>query len=107
MMTQAILPLALCVSVETAEQMAYGLAGIQRHQRRRWIALGISLHLLLLALWCWLLTLLPLGVAVPLAGASYLTIALASWVILRERVNRRCWIGIVTIVVGVALITSR
>ena len=107
MVTQALLPLILCIGLETAEHTTYGLAGCQPHRRFTWITLGVGLHLMLLAVWCWLLTLLPLGVAVPLASASYLTIALAGQVVLRERVNRRCWIGIISIVLGMVLITSR
>ena len=107
MLTQAVLPLTACLGVETAQQIAFSVAGSRCHQRFLWTALGIGLHLILLGLWCWLLTLLPLGVAAPLTGASYLTVALASHFVLKERVSRRGWIGIVGIVIGFALITSQ
>jgi len=107
MLTQTVLPLTLCLGVETAQQITFSLAGSRPHQRVCWTALGIGLHLILLGLWCWLLTLLPLGVAAPLTGASYLTIALASHFLLKERVSRRGWIGVVGIVIGFALIAGR
>jgi len=104
---QAILPLTGCIGIETVQQVAFSLAGSRLHQRFLWLALGISLHLVLVALWCRLLTILPLGIALPLSGASYLTIALVSQVWLKERVNRQRWIGVVSIVIGFALISSR
>lgn len=107
MVAQAVLPLALCIGVETAQQVAFSLAGLRLHQRHLWFALGISLHLVLVALWCRLLTVLPLGVALPLSGASYLTVAFVSQILLKEPVSRQRWIGIATIVIGFALISSR
>ena len=107
MIAQAVLPLTVCIAVETAEQLAYSRAGSQAHHRLAWTALGVCLHLVLLASWCWLLLLIPLGIATPLTGLSYLTIALASQVVLRERVSRRCWIGVLSIFTGFALIASR
>ncbi len=107
MVAQAVLPLTFCIGIETAQQVAFSLAGSRPHQRFLWLPLGISLHLVLVALWCRLLTILPLGVALPLSAASYLTIALASQVWLKERVSRQRWIGIVSMVVGFGLIASR
>ncbi len=107
MVAQAVLPFTSCLGIETAEQLAFSLAGSRFHQRFLWLAFGISLHLVLVALWCRLLTILPLGVALPLSGASYLTIALASQVWLKERVGRQRWIGVVSMVIGFALISSR
>ena len=107
MNTQAVLPLALCITVETAEQLAYSRAGSQAGRRLAWIGLGVCLHLILLASWCWLLWLIPLGVATPLTGLSYVTIALASQVVLRERVSRRCWVGVLGIFIGFVLVAGR
>lgn len=107
MTAQAVLPLTFCIGVETAQQVAFSLAGSQPHQWFTWTALGIGLHVILLMLWCWLLVLMPLGIAAPLTGASYVTVALASQVLLKERVSRRSWIGVVSITIGFALITCR
>jgi len=107
MVAQAVLPLILCIGVETAEHIAFSLAGSQPGRRAAWLSLGIGLHVMLLALWCWLLMLMPLGVAAPLTGASYLTVALASHVVLKERVSRWGWLGVVNIALGFALIAGR
>ncbi len=107
MIAQVMLPLTFCISVETAQQVAFSLAGSQPHQWLAWTALGIGLHVILLMLWCWLLILMPLGVVAPLTGASYVTVALASQVLLKERVGRRSWIGVISITIGFALIACR
>ncbi len=107
MAAQAALPLMLCIGVETVQHLAFSLAGSQPHRHLAWMTLGIGLHLVLLALWCWLLALIPLGVATPLTGMSYLTIALASQFLLGERVNHRGGIGVFSIAVGFALIAGQ
>ncbi len=107
MVVQAALPLILLISVETTEHLAFSLAGSQPHRRLLWTSCGIALHLMLLALWCWLLILIPLGVATPLTGVSYLTIAWASQFFLGERVDGRSWIGVCSIAIGVAMIVGR
>ncbi len=107
MLAQAALPLALCIGVETAEHLAFSQAGTQAVHRLGWTSLGIGLHLALLAVWCWLLALLPLGIVTPLTGASYLTITLASSCWLGERTNARGWVGVCSIVAGFALIAGQ
>ena len=104
MIQLAVLPLALCILLETAEHVSYSVAGDPGHRRERWLAAGVGHHLLLLLAWLWLLTILPLGVALPLRGASYITIALAGRILLSERVGRRCLVGVGTIAVGLALV---
>ncbi len=107
MVVLAVLPLALCILFETAEHVAYSLAGHRPIYRTAWIACGIGVHLMLLAAWLWLLTVLPLGMALPLRGADYLTIALAGRVLFHEQLTQRSWIGIVAIIGGLALICTR
>ena len=94
------LPLVLCVLLETVEHLAFSLAGRRPSARLRWMASGVALHLIALVVWLWLLTLLPLGVAMPLMGAAYITIPLASRWCFRERVDAARWLGIGAIVLG-------
>jgi len=54
-----------------------------------------------------LLTLVPLGVAMPLMGASYVTTAFASRLLFKENVDGRRWLGIVVITAGLALICGK
>ena len=74
----AVVPWLVCVLCETSEHLAYRMAGRVPRRRLAWTALGVGWHVLLLVLWFWLLTLVPLGVAMPLMGASYVTTAFAS-----------------------------
>ncbi len=98
------LALAACVVIDTAEQLSYSLVGRKPRQRAAWIALGVGLHLTSLLMWLWLLTLMPLGRALLLRGGGYITIALAGWLILNERVDAFSWMGIALIVIGIACI---
>ncbi len=100
----AVLSLAACVVFDTGEHVAYGLVGRKPHQRAAWIALGVGLHVIALLVWLWLLTLMPLGRALPLRGGGYITIALAGRLLFNEWVGMAAWAGIALIVVGVALI---
>ena len=99
-----IVPLALCILLETAEQLSFSMAGRQPRRRLAWTVAGIVLHLVVLAVWLWLLLLLPLGVAMPLMGAGYITIPLASRWLFHERVDLKRWAGIAAIVAGLACI---
>ena len=100
----AAIPLAWCVLLDTAEQLAYSVAGRRSRGRLGWLSLGVSFHLLALLGWLWLLRMLPLAIALPLRGASCLTITAAGAVILREQVNRRQWMGVFAIMIGLALV---
>ena len=107
MIARAVVPLIVCIAVETAEQIAYSRASTHANRRLVWTAVGISLHLILLASWCWLLLLIQLGLATPLTGMSYVTVALAGQYLLGEYVSPRGWVGILSIAIGFALIVGR
>lgn len=100
----AVLLLGICVALETVEHLAFGMVGRMPAKAWGWRAAGVALHLVLLAVWFLLLKVVPLGIAMPLMGASYVTIALSSRVLFQEQVNLRRWIGIGAIVAGLALI---
>ena len=94
----------VCIFCETSEHLAYRMAGRAPRHRWGWMALGIGWHVLVLIAWFWWLTLVPLGVAMPLMGASYATTACASRLLFKERVDAQRWLGIAVITVGLALI---
>ena len=100
----SILLVTSCVLLETCEHLAYRMAGRAADQRITWTTVGVGTHLFVLAIWFRLLTRVPLGIAMPLMGGSYLTTALASRVLFRERVDRSRWLGITAIVSGILLI---
>ena len=87
-----------CIVIETVEQVLYRMGSVAPDRGMRFIAPAVGLHALGLALWYFLLRVTPLGVALPLMGAQYITIALAGKVLFREPVDLPRWIGIAVIV---------
>ncbi|HET7932140.1 MAG TPA: SMR family transporter [Rhodanobacteraceae bacterium] len=72
-----------------------------------WIALGVAVYALEFVLWFAALSRTRLSVAFPFTALGYAGVVLASRYILGERISTRRWIGVGTIVVGVALVTGR
>ena len=101
----AILPFIICIALETLQQLSYSMSGRVPTKRIQFLAIGIVFYLTTLFAWLWLLTLLPLGVATPLMGTSYVTVALASKFLFKEQVDIVRWVGIVAIISGLTLIS--
>ncbi len=95
----------LCILFETSEQFAYNLAGKMPKYRYSWIGLAVLLHIILLVFWFLALKLLPLSIAMPLLATTYVTVALGSRIFFKEEIDLRRWIGIISIVGGVILIS--
>lgn len=120
MSTGIVLLLLLLGSVgcEVAGQVCFKLgvdragaaAGVPAPLRRvlhsPWIALGIGVYAVEFVVWFAALSRAQLSVAFPFTALGYAGVVLASRFILGERVSRRRWVGMATIVVGVALITG-
>lgn len=96
--------IGICVAVETVEQLLYRVAGRNSRRYIPVVALAISVHVTGMAFWYLLLKHQALGVVLPLTGASYATVALASSWFFRENVDARRWVGIGCIMAGVVLI---
>lgn len=79
---------------------------LHRVMHSRWIALGVVVYALEFVLWFAALSRTRLSVAVPFAALGYVGVVLASRCVLHERVSPRRWLGVATIVVGVALVTG-
>ena len=97
--------IGICVAIETVEQLLYRFAGRNARLYIPVITLAITLHLTGMAFWYILLKLLPLGIALPLSGLSYATIALTSCYCFGEKVSWRRGLGITFIILGFVLIT--
>ena len=102
----AVFPLIICISLENLEQLSYGFASKAPARRLVYNSLGVGIHVILFGVWFWLLTLLPLGIAMPLLGANYATVALGSHFLFKEKVSLWRWFGIVMIVAGLAMICA-
>ncbi len=101
----AFIPLLVTVLVETAEQLTFKASTKFRQNRMQLLALGVILHGVQLLAWFVALTILPLGIATPLMGATYITVSIGSRVFFGEKIDKRRWIGILAIVLGLALIS--
>lgn len=94
----------LCVCLETFEQVVFTLASRLRSQWLMWVGIGALMHLVAIACWMWLLSLVPLGVAMPVMGACYATVCLFGWLLFKEPISRGHWLGIGLIMAGLFLI---
>ncbi len=101
----AILPFTICIVFETLQQLSYSLAGKKTEKKFIFLGLGIFFYLIMLIAWYWLLTILPLGIATPLMGASYATVCLVSNIFFKEQIDFKHWGGIALIIVGLGFIS--
>lgn len=102
----ALLAIAFTILVETFEQLSFKMAARQADRAALWTGAGVVMHAVQLLSWFYALTLLPLSVAAPLMGATYVSVPLASKMLFREKIDLRRWIGIAAIVLGLAIISG-
>ncbi|WP_443751315.1 permease [Asticcacaulis solisilvae] len=104
--------LGLCVVAETLLELCYkraadagnGVAGALMHPLT-W--LGIGLWAVQAVAWIFTLRVLPLAIAYPVNCLTYVTVPLAGWLVLREKLSPRQLWASVLIASGVALIAGR
>lgn len=106
-MDLAVTPAVMgCVVFETGQQVAFSLSGRFPSRKWQWLTVGVVCYLLELLFWFWVLKLLPLGIAVPLISANYITVSLVSHFLFQEKLNFQHWTGIVCIVAGLVMIAQ-
>lgn len=101
-----IFPLLACIALETFQQISYTLSERVPTKRILFLTLGILSYLFILIGWFWVLKLLPLEVASPLMGITYITVSIASKILFKEKIDTFHWCGIVVIFIGVGLISG-
>ena len=101
-----LFPITICVALETFQQIVYSFSEKRPNKRLVYIGVGIIAYLLMLLAWFWLLTLLPLGIASPIMGASYITVPIAGKIFFGEKIDIKHWCGILTIIIGLVLISE-
>ncbi len=101
----ATIPFILCIIFETLQQLSYSQAGKNSNTKIKFLTLGVGCYFMMLVTWYWLLNLLPLGVATPLMGASYITVALGSKLFFKEQITLVHWVGIIAIITGLGVIS--
>lgn|GEM_PF-2838494 len=97
----------LCVALETCEHVLFKVSGKSPFWRWRALAGGILLYLCELGCWYWLLSYWPLGIALPLMGLNYVTVALAGSYFFSERLTLRRLLSIAMIISGITIICIR
>lgn len=87
-----------------AGETRFGANTLGRALRSPSIWGGIAVHVIEFAIWIEILGRLPLSIAFPLEGISYVTVLVASRLLLRERVPARRWAGIALICAGIVVL---
>jgi len=105
MFALAILGVVITVLFETGQQLAFKHASKAEGTKPLWMVAGAGMYVPQQLCCMYTLTLLPLAIAAPLLGASYVTVPLASGIVFREKISKKRWIGIMLIVIGIALIS--
>jgi drug/metabolite transporter (DMT)-like permease len=67
---------------------------------------GVLSYAVELGAWLFVLSRLPLSVAVPLASLSYCGVALTSRFVLKEPVSRKRWLGTALVALGAAIVSA-
>lgn len=94
----------LAAFTETLEQAQYKLAARHPEARWRWWAGGIVCHVAGFVMWFYLLSKLPLGIALPLTGLCYVTTAIGSKVLLSEKIGPLRQLGMALILGGLVVL---
>ena len=106
-MTQTALGILLVILsslIEGFGEIFLKKSRLQRQQQIFWIALGVAVFIVQIAVYTAALRFLAVGAAFALASLSFVSIALLSKWLLREQVTPIKWLGIGLIMVGTSLI---
>ncbi|GAB2929410.1 4-amino-4-deoxy-L-arabinose-phosphoundecaprenol flippase subunit ArnE [Hafnia psychrotolerans] len=71
----------------------------------RWLALAVCLLGLAMLLWLRVLQQLPLSIAYPMLSLNFVLITLSARWIFKEQIDRRHWVGVGFIMLGIALMS--
>ncbi len=108
----AFVLLAVCIIAETTLELCYKHAtslapGVMSALRHPLTWLGIGLWLAQAIAWILTLRVLPLAIAFPINCLTYITVPLAGWLVLKERLSRRQMLASLLIFGGVILVAGR
>lgn len=71
----------------------------------RWLALAVCLLGVAMLLWLRVLQQLPLSIAYPMLSLNFVLITLSARWIFKEQIDRRHWVGVGFIMLGIALMS--
>ena len=84
--------------------MSPGAATLVRSQRTRRLALGIACLSIWFFLWLGVLQQLPLSRAYPFEGLNPALMAIGAWLVLKERMPLKAWVGVALICAGIVVV---
>lgn len=90
-------------AVDTGEAQ-FGIATLRRVLGSATIWWGVAIHVVEFVVWILILGQLPLSIAFPLESISFVTVLLATRVVLREAIPARRWIGVGLICAGIVVL---
>jgi drug/metabolite transporter (DMT)-like permease len=106
-MTQAAIGILLVVLsslIEGIGEVFFKKSRLQREQQVKWVALGVCVFAVQIAVYTAALHYLAVGAAFAIASLSFVFVALLSKLVLREQVTPVKWLGIALIMAGTSLI---
>ncbi len=97
--------MSVCIGLDTTQQLLFRTAA--RVPGRYWVCVipACALYAVNLIFWFRALKVVPLVVASPLMASSYVTIALLSRALFKERVDLVRWSAILLVTAGAALLS--
>jgi multidrug transporter EmrE-like cation transporter len=75
-------------------------------RRRVDLAMGVVVMTVSFFTWLWLLRQFDLSYLYPFEGLDRVLLAFAAWVILKEKVTRDLWVGLILICLGTVLVAG-
>ncbi len=94
------------VALESCCQFCFK-KGATSDNSRRWIVLAISIYVMQVMLWSYVLHLVDVSIAHPMCSLSLVGVALLSLFFLKERLTAQRWMGIVLIISGTTMVGLR
>jgi len=102
-----ILLICICAATEGFAQISLKLSAEPMRRRVVWLAVSVALFVLTAVVYSGALRVLNVSVAYALDALGFVSVAVLSQVLLRERVSPIRWFGIALIVIGTSLIVTQ
>lgn len=97
----------LATAIEGFAQVFLKKAALVRRGKGAWRVLGFAFFGVETLTYTWALRYLPVSIAFPLGSLSFVAVTFLSQCLLRERIDRLRWTGVVLILVGASLVAGR
>lgn len=94
------------VMMESCVQFCFK-KGATSESGRGWIMLAIGIYAVQIILWSYVLHLVDVSIAHPMASLSLVGVALLSYFFLKEKLSPQRWMGIALIISGTSLVALK